>query len=122
MKQILSLVALSSTLLISCGDAADAPKQAAADITQDPIYKKGFALVKESDCLTCHQVDAKAIGPSYREIAQKYEGIGSDQITAVAQKIITGGSGVWGQIPMTPHPSLSTEDATAMLQYILLLK
>lgn len=122
MKHLFSLLVVSSTLLISCGETPQTPQKSSTDITQDPAYKKGFALVKESDCLTCHQVDAKAIGPSYREIAQKYEGIGSDQVTAVAQKIITGGSGVWGQIPMTPHPSLSAEDATAMLQYILLLK
>lgn len=122
MKQIRSLIVVSSVLLISCGGTSESPAQATADITQDPAYKKGFALVKASDCLTCHQVDAKGIGPSYREIAQKYEGIGNDQISSVAQKIISGGSGVWGQVPMTPHPDLSQEDATAMLQYILLLK
>ncbi len=122
MKQIRSLIVVSSVLLISCGGTSESPVQATSDITQHPAYKKGFALVKESDCLTCHQVDAKAIGPSYREIAQKYEGIDNDQISSVAQKIISGGSGVWGQVPMTPHPDLSQVDAEAMLQYILLLK
>ena len=122
MKHFFSLLVVSSALLTSCGETTQPSQKSSTDITQDPAYKKGFALVKQSDCLTCHQIDAKSIGPSYREIAQKYDGIGQDQITSVSQKIITGGSGVWGQVPMTPHPDLSQEDAAAMLQYILLLK
>lgn len=117
-----SVIAL---LLIACGQStkpADQTDGTTRDVSKDPAYQKGLTLIKGSDCLTCHQVADKAIGPSYRDIAQKYAGVNDETLSAVAQKIIKGGSGVWGQVPMTPHPSLSTQDAEAMLQYILLLK
>jgi cytochrome c len=58
-------------------------------------------------------------GPSYRDIATKYAGAPNDVITALANTIIKGGSGNWGNVPMTPHPSLSQDDAEAMVRYIL---
>lgn len=121
MKRTASVLATALWVLTSCG-AGNPTQQAVVDVTQDPAYQKGFALVKQSDCLTCHQVDAKGIGPSYKEIAQKYAGSTDAQLYTVSQKIIQGGAGVWGQVPMTAHPALSSEDAQAMLQYILLLK
>lgn len=122
MKRIVAVFPIALWALTSCGGAGNPTSQAVADVTQDPAYQKGFALVKQSDCLTCHQVDAKGIGPSYKEIAQKYAGASDAQLYAVSQKIIQGGAGVWGQVPMTAHPALSSDDAQAMLQYILLLK
>lgn len=122
MLQYVSVMLLGSLLFVSCGDSGVPTTSVAVDVTQDPAYKKGFALVKQSDCLTCHQVDAKSIGPSYKEIAEKYAGSTDAQLSSVSDKIIKGGAGAWGQIPMTAHPTLSSEDAQAMLQYILLLK
>ncbi|MBM3431955.1 MAG: c-type cytochrome [Bacteroidetes bacterium] len=122
MFRYVSILLLGSLLLVSCAESGNSKASGSVDVTQDPAYKKGFALVKQSDCLTCHQVDAKGIGPSYKAIAQKYAGSTDAQLYAVSKKIIKGGAGVWGQIPMTPHPTLSSEDAQAMLQYILLLK
>ena len=88
---------------------------------KDPVYTKGLALVGKSDCLTCHKIDDKLIGPSYKEIANKYAGAPNDAITALARTIIQGGSGNWGNVPMTPHPGISQEDAETMVRYILTL-
>jgi cytochrome c len=93
----------------------------AASPTSDPVYQKGLALVGKSDCLTCHKIDDKLMGPSYREIASKYADAPNDVVTALAGKIIAGGVGNWGNVPMTPHPSLSQEDAETMVRYILTL-
>jgi cytochrome c len=84
-------------------------------------YEIGLALVAQSDCLTCHKVDEKNIGPAYREIATKYDST-KENIELLAGKIRKGGSGVWGTIPMTPHPQISEEDAKAMVRYIFTLK
>lgn len=83
--------------------------------------EKGEHLISTSDCLTCHKVDSKIVGPSYVEVANKYEATVTN-IEMLAGKIIHGGSGSWGEIPMSPHPSISTDDAKEMVKYILSLK
>ncbi|MCE2707746.1 MAG: c-type cytochrome [Bacteroidota bacterium] len=87
----------------------------------DPIYIKGLEKVKASDCTGCHQVDRKIIGPSYADVAAKYDNTEAN-VSMLAQKVIAGGVGVWGQVPMSAHPGLSEEDAKDMIRYILLLK
>lgn len=94
---------------------------AKADVTENPDYVKGLELIAKSDCLTCHTVDEKKVGPPYRDVANKYAS-NEQTITLLADKVIKGGSGVWGPVPMTPHPALSKEDVTQMIKYILLLK
>lgn len=79
----------------------------------------GQALINSSDCLTCHTVDTKLIGPSYKEVAAKYT---QNDIEMLAKKIIDGGSGNWGEIPMSPHPAFDMDKASAMVEYILSLK
>jgi cytochrome c len=81
----------------------------------------GEKLISTSDCLTCHQVNSKIVGPSYVDVANKYPAT-DENIAMLAGKIIQGGSGNWGEIPMAPHPAISTEDATEMVKYILSLK
>lgn len=81
---------------------------------------KGEELIATNDCLTCHKVDTKLIGPSYQEVAAKYTATDAN-INMLAGKIIEGGSGNWGEIPMTPHPAVSTDDAKEMVRYILAL-
>lgn len=81
----------------------------------------GKALIAKSDCLTCHKEDAKVIGPAYKDVAKKYPNT-DENVKKLAAKIIAGGSGVWGQIPMTAHPQVSQGDAEAMVKYILSLK
>jgi cytochrome c len=87
----------------------------------DAAYKKGLELVAASDCFSCHQIRDLGAGPSYQSIADKYINT-TVQIQQLAQKIVKGGSGVWGTVPMPPHPQITNEDAEAMVQYILLLK
>lgn len=82
---------------------------------------KGEQLIASSDCLTCHKVESKIVGPSYTEVANKYEA-SDENIEMLAGKIINGGSGSWGEIPMAPHPALSVDDAKEMVKYILSLK
>ncbi len=94
----------------------------ADDLSSNPVYVKGLSLIGSSDCLTCHKIDEKLNGPSYRDVANKYGGMPDTIVAHLAGKIIKGGSGVWGQVLMTPHPSLSQADAEAMVNYILLLK
>ena len=81
---------------------------------------QGKGLLTKSDCLTCHQEQTKVVGPSYKSVAEKYAGTETN-ITMLTNKIIAGGTGVWGQIPMPPHPTLSKADATNMVKYILSL-
>lgn len=93
--------------------AGDSTKKAAAPA------KDGKALIAASDCLACHTEKDKLVGPAYAEVAKKYK---DKDIPALAKKIIDGGSGVWGPIPMAPHAALSVEDAEAMVKYILTIK
>lgn len=81
----------------------------------------GEELIKKSDCLTCHKVDVKLLGPAYQEVAAKYPAT-EENIELLAGKIIKGGAGNWGDIPMAPHPSISENDAKEMVKYILSLK
>ena len=103
-------------------DSAAAEKPAAAnDITANPDYQKGLALVAQSDCLTCHKISEKLTGPAYQDVANKYAG-SDTAVKYLTGKIIKGGKGVWGTVPMTPHPILAGADAKEMVKYILLLK
>jgi cytochrome c len=81
----------------------------------------GERLIAKSDCVGCHKLDKKMIGPSYVEIAKKYPN-NDKNVNYLAGKIIKGGAGVWGTIPMSAHASLKKEDAKSMAQYILGLK
>jgi len=124
MKKILVIVLLAG-MLTGCGGGdtkakTEAPKT--TDISKNPDYQKGLELASKSDCFTCHQVEDKLTGPSYRDVANKYAGMPDTIVAHLAGKVITGGSGVWGQIIMTPHPALSEADAESIVRYILLLK
>jgi cytochrome c len=103
-------------------DSVTVEKPAATnDITANPDYQKGLALISQSDCLTCHKISEKLTGPSYQDVANKYAS-SDTAITYLTAKIIKGGKGVWGTVPMTPHPLLPPADAEQMVKYILLLK
>jgi cytochrome c len=75
-------------------------------------------LAKSKGCLNCHALDQKRVGPSYKEVAAKYAGQ-ADAAAKLAAKIKSGGSGVWGQMPMPPNPQLSDEDAKKLAQWVL---
>ena len=80
----------------------------------------GLARMRRSDCLACHGVDQASLGPSYVSVAQRYQGR-ADAMRHLVTKIATGGTGVWGDRVMPPHPSLSEDDRRAMASYILSL-
>lgn len=83
-------------------------------------YQLGKILMDESDCQSCHDIDDESVGPRYKAIAAKYAGR-EEAVTLLSQKIIEGGSGVWGSRSMTPHPDLGKSDAEEMVKYILSL-
>jgi cytochrome c len=81
----------------------------------------GANLIAANDCLTCHKINEKSFGPSYKQIADKYQ-LNQGNLENLADRIIKGGKGLWGQNAMTPHPALSEANAERMAQYILLLR
>lgn len=95
--------------------------QANAAMAADSENVAGAKLIAANDCLTCHQIDNKTIGPSYVEIANRYEN-NAGNISNLTHSIINGSRGKWGEQEMTPHPNLSTQDASEMVQYILSLR
>jgi cytochrome c len=124
-------VALSALILLGAACSSNNEKKeekpaataapAADALSSNPDYQKGLELVAKSDCLTCHKVSEKVTGPAYKDVAAKYEST-DENISMLAGKIIKGGSGNWGAIPMTPHAALSEADAKQMVKYILLLR
>ena len=112
----------------SCGGSdnkapgsTSADKPAAADLSSNPDYQKGLALIAKSDCLTCHKVDETSTGPAYRDVANKYTN-DDKTIATLADKVMKGGSGNWGAVPMVAHPNISVDDAKQMVKYVLLLR
>ena len=87
----------------------------------NPDYDKGLELMAKSDCQGCHKINDASVGPAYADIANKYES-NEANISLLANKIMKGGQGVWGQVPMAAHPTLAKEDAEQMVKYIMLLK
>ena len=97
-------------------EATDASPQVSAS----EIIAQGESLVKASDCKTCHHATNKIIGPAHTDVAKKYD-FTEANVKLLATKIITGGSGVWGEVPMTAHPDISQADAEKMARYVLSL-
>jgi cytochrome c len=78
----------------------------------------GQILLAKNDCKSCHLPNKRSVGPSYLEVAKKYKGKASS-VENLAQKVIKGGSGVWGDHAMSAHPQLSITDSRAIVEYIL---
>ncbi|MDR0634457.1 MAG: c-type cytochrome [Azoarcus sp.] len=77
-------------------------------------------MAKAKGCTACHKVDAKLIGPAYKDVAAKYAKQ-ADAVDKLADKVLKGGSGVWGPIPMTPN-KVTPEEAKILVKWILSLK
>ena len=125
MKKIIAFLILTGILHAGCGGSAEKKEERVSskgDITNDPAYKKGLALVAENRCLTCHHISDRLTGPSYKEIADKYSSYPDSIVSHLARRVIRGGNGVWGEVYMTPHPQVSTKDAETMVKYVLMLK
>ena len=78
-------------------------------------------MMKKNGCNACHAEDKKVIGPSYKDVANKYRGDASAPAKLV-EKVKKGGSGVWGPVPMPPNPNVKDDDVKKMVQLILNLK
>jgi cytochrome c len=108
MKIIVTLLAAAAATALAAGaHAADA--------------KAGEALAKASGCLACHTADKKLVGPSYREIAERYRKDKGAE-ASLTQKVKAGGKGVWGDIPMPPNAHVKDADIKTMVQWILSVK
>jgi cytochrome c len=76
------------------------------------------ALAKKHNCLACHSMDKKGVGPAYKEIAKKYKGQAGIE-AKLADKVKKGGAGVWGQIPMPPNAAAPDSDIKKLVEWIL---
>ncbi len=119
----LFLAGCMAMLMFSCSKKETSSVDSGSETAQasDPGKNNlsGDQIIGTLDCSGCHAVNEKMIGPSYQQIADKYS---EKDTELLASKIIEGGSGVWGGVPMSPHPQVSKEDAKKMVQYILSLK
>lgn len=116
----LFLTGCVSLLILSCSKKENPVDATSSETTtvSEPAKTNlsGDQIIETLDCSGCHSVNERMIGPSYKEIAEKYS---EKDIELLASKIIEGGSGVWGGVPMSPHPQVSKEDAKKMVEYIL---
>jgi cytochrome c len=78
-------------------------------------------LAQKKNCMACHAVDKKVVGPAYKEVAAKYAGQ-AGSVDKLAQKVMKGGSGVWGQIPMPANPQVTEAEAKQLVTWVLGLK
>ncbi|MBD0260956.1 MAG: carbohydrate-binding protein, partial [Cytophagales bacterium] len=88
--------------------------------TAGNYFHPGLELINKSDCRSCHHPEEKSVGPSYRQVAQRYRQ-DAGAVEALAAKIIKGGNGNWGETAMSAHPQLKREETTEIVKYILSL-
>jgi cytochrome c len=98
-----SLITLAITLSVSAPAMAD------------------LALATSKNCMACHAVDKKMVGPSYKDVAAKYAGQ-KDAVDKLAAKIVKGGSGVWGPVPMPANAQVSEADSKKLAAWVLTQK
>jgi cytochrome c len=102
MKSLLSLIVALSAL-------------AAAPAFANP------ELAQKKNCMACHAIDKKLVGPAYKDVAAKYAGQ-KDAVDKLSQKVIKGGAGVWGAVPMPANTQVSDAEAKQLVSWILTLK
>lgn len=131
----IGLIAVSA-LTYSCGGGGSSsstetststPPPAAAPVSleekykDDPVFVSGSAKAKEAGCTACHMIQRKIVGPSYADVAAKYENT-DENVAMLTAHVINGNVGVWGEVPMPAHPHLSQEDVETIVKYVLILK
>jgi cytochrome c len=104
---------MMKTLMMTAASAALLLMTGAASADQ--------ALAQKNACMSCHGVDKKIVGPSFKDIAKKYAGDKSAHAMLVG-KVKAGGKGVWGQVPMPPNPQVKAEDSDKIITWVLSLK
>jgi cytochrome c len=103
MKRIIAALTASMGLLLAGGAQADEK------------------LAQSNGCMTCHQIDKKVLGPSYKEVAAKYRGKAGAEV-ALAKKVKEGGKGVWGDMIMPPNAHVKDADIASIVKWILAQK
>lgn len=78
------------------------------------------ALAQKKNCMSCHTVDKKIVGPAFKDVAKKYAG--QNVTTALASKVLKGGSGAWGVVTMPANPQISPAEAETLVKWVLSLK
>ena len=78
-------------------------------------------LAQKKNCMSCHAIDKKLVGPAYKDVAAKYAGQ-KDAVDKLAAKVVKGGSGVWGNIPMPANPQVTEAEAKQLVAWIMTLK
>lgn len=81
-----------------------------------PVFANA-ELAQKKNCMACHAIDKKVVGPGYKDIAAKYAGQ-KDAVARLAEKVIKGGSGAWGQIPM-PANTVTPDEAKTLVTWVL---
>jgi len=104
---------LSKTTTVMAGDETP--------LKNNSANAAGMALMVSLDCKSCHKQNEKSIGPSFTDIAVKYPNNASST-SHLTKKILEGGHGVWGDVSMPPHASMSTTDIKKILNWIYSLK
>lgn len=99
------------SLVVAASLARAAPSLAADDAAVK-------ALAQKNNCLACHAVDKKLVGPAYKDVAAKYKGDEAAEARLI-EKVKKGGSGVWGAIPMPPNLNVTDDEAKALVQWVL---
>ena len=92
---------------------------AVAGILSAGAVQADEALAKAKNCMACHAVDKKIVGPAYKDVAKKYTA--KDEAKLV-EKVLKGGKGSWGEVPMPPNATVKPEEATKLVKWILSLK
>ena len=105
-------------MAMNLGVALIALPLAAPALAQEP---QAMELAKKNQCLTCHSLDQKMVGPAWRDVAKKYAGDPEAEAKLIV-KVKKGGSGVWGTVPMPPNVTVKDADIKTMVQYVLSLK
>ncbi len=119
LKSIQILPFLGAALLLilipACSDKKEEQK------ARKKKRKSALTIIRTDDCLNCHSIEDKSVGPSYLQVAQRYEA-DFTTVNRLADKIIEGGGGIWGSDQMSKHPFLKKADARKVVQWILSLK
>ena len=128
MKKILISAVFGTLFLVSCSKT-ETPKQESNSMLKEPTEQEatvaktpeeeGKILIENASCLTCHKENEKLIGPSYQDVAAKYTEADIDKL---ADKIIAGGNGVWGELSMFANVRMYKENEKKMVKYILTVK
>ena len=94
---------------------------AAAGIVMTGQAHADEALAKAKNCMSCHAIDKKLVGPAYKDVAAKYKGDKTAEAKLV-EKVQKGGVGAWGKVPMPPNPQVNPAEAKTLVAWVLAQK